>query len=173
MPAPSSTAHLDDDIFDAFTDGRPAEAVPDGLEPEGRRGRRRRGGPRTPLPLLPFILLVAVIGIAYVGQSAHLTQATYQATRLAAERSSLREESSRLGAELDRLRSGARIDAAAQSLGMRPPSRWAYVAAVPAPVDVPAGPAPLDRPAGGDAMQRVVAALRGSFGADEAEAAAP
>jgi Bacteriodetes cell division protein (FtsL-like) len=173
VPAPSPTSHLDDDTFDAFTDGRPVEELPDGLGPDGRRGRRRRAGARTPLPLLPFILLVAVIGIAYVGQSAHLTQATYQATRLAAEQAALREESTRLGAELDRLRSGSRIDAAALSLGLRPPSRWAYVTAVPAPVDVPAEPSPLDRPPGGDAVQRLVAALRGSFGTDEAEAAAP
>lgn len=173
MPAPSSTPHPDDDTFDAFTTGRSVEELPDGLGPEGRRGRRRRGGARTPLPLLPFILLVAVIGIAYVGQSAHLTQATYRATRLAAEQSALRDEDARLSAELDRLRSGARIDAAAQSLGLRPPSRWSYVAAVPAPVEVPLEPSPLDRQPGGDAMQRLVAALRGSFGTDEAEAAAP
>ena len=56
---------------------------------------------------------------------------------------------------------------------MRPPSKWAYVAAVPPPVSAPAAPAPLGRPAGGDAMERLVAALRGSFGTDEAEAAAP
>jgi hypothetical protein len=169
-----TTPRLDDDTFDAFSDGRPVQEVPDGLGPDGRRSRRRRGGgPRTPLPLLPFILLVAVIGIAYVAQSAHLTQSTFQATRLAAEQASLRDENSRLGDELDRLRAGARIGAAAQSLGLRPPSRWAYVAAAPPPVGVPAAPAPLGRPAGGDPMERLVAALRGSFGADEAEAAAP
>lgn len=174
MTAPVSRSRLDDDTFDAFADGRPVPEVPDGLEPAGRRSRRRRGGgPRTPLPLLPFILLVAVIGIAYVAQSAHLTQATFDATRLAAEQASLRDENNRLGDELDRLRAGSRIGAAAQAMGMRPPSRWAYVASVPAPVDVPAAPAPLGRPAGGDAMERLVAALRGSFGTDEAEAAAP
>jgi hypothetical protein len=174
VSAPHTPSRLDDDTFDAFSDGRPVQEVPDGLEPAGRRGRRRRGGgPRTPLPLLPFILLVAVIGIAYVAQSAHLTQATFQATRLSAEQASLRDENSRLGDELDRLRSGARIGAAAQSLGLRPPSRWAYVAAVPPSVSVPAAPGALGRPAGGDAMERLVAALRGSFGADEVEAAAP
>lgn len=172
MPAPSTISPLDDDTFDAFSDGRPEQEVPDDLEHTGRRARRR-GGPRTPLPLLPFILLVAIIGIAYVAQSAHLTQATYQATRLAAEQTALREESSRLGDELDQLRSGARIDAAAQSMGLRPPSRWAYVASVTAPMDVPMAPSPLDRPAGGDPMERLVAALRGSFGTDEAQAAAP
>jgi hypothetical protein len=174
VPAPATPSRLDDDTFDAYAGGRPVPDVPDGLEPAGRRSRRRRGGgPRTPLPLLPFILLVAVIGIAYVAQSAHLTQATFDATRLTAEQSALRDENSRLGDALDRLRSGARIDAAAQAMGMRPPSKWAYVAAVPPPVSVPAAPAPLGRPAGGDAMERLVAALRGSFGTDEAEAAAP
>jgi hypothetical protein len=174
VTATPSSRRLHDDTFDAFTDGRPVEEVPDGLAPDGRRGRRRRGGgPRTPLPLLPFILVVAVIGIAYVAQSAHLTQATFQATQLSAEQTSLRDENGRLGDELDRLRSGARIGAQAQAMGLRPPSRWAYVASVPLPVSIPAAPLPLGRPAGGDPMERLVAALRGSFGADEAEAAAP
>ncbi len=174
MTRRTTSSRLDDDTFDAFSHGRPPEEVPDGLEPSGRRSRRRRGGgPRTPLPLLPFILLVAVIGIAYVAQSAHLTQATFQATRLSAEQASLRDENRRLGDELDRLRAGARIDAAAQALGLRPPSKWAYVASVPLPVSVPAAPLPLGPGSGGDPMERLVAALRGSFGADEAEAASP
>ena len=37
-----------------------------------------------PLPLLPVIAIAAGIGIAYVNQTAHVTTATYQATRLAA-----------------------------------------------------------------------------------------
>jgi hypothetical protein len=47
------------------------------------------------------------------------------------------------------------------------------VAAVPPAVSVPAAPGALGRPPGGDPMERLVAALRGSFGADEVEAAAP
>ena len=52
------------------------------FEPLVRRLRIRRGGPRTPLPLLPVIAIAAGIGIAYVNQTAHVTTATYQATRL-------------------------------------------------------------------------------------------
>ena len=54
------------------------------FEPLVRRLRIRRGGPRTPLPLLPVIAVAAGIGIAYVNQTAHVTTATYQATKLLA-----------------------------------------------------------------------------------------
>ena len=55
-----------------------------------RYARLRRGGPRTPLPLVPLIAIGAGIGIAYVSQSAHATQATYQASNLASQQQQLR-----------------------------------------------------------------------------------
>ena len=114
-----------DDLFDAFaaqagaTDDVPVEAAP------AQRTRLRRGGPRTPLPLLPLIGVVAGIALAYVGQTAHVTSATYHATSLSSEHTTLLQENQRLGDELDRLRSSERIDAAALQLGMRPPAQWA------------------------------------------------
>lgn len=149
---------LDDATFDAFAGSAPAP--PD----EPPRPRTRRGGPRAPLPLLPLIGLCAGVGVAYVAQTAHVTQASYQESRLAAEQRDLRSEDVRLGDDLARLRSPVRITAAAERLGMKPPARWAYVAAVPAPVAAPAarsGSAP-ETPQVDPAMQ-VLEAMLGSF----------
>ena len=160
-----------DDLFDAFAamagtaDDVPVEAAP------AQRTRLRRGGPRTPLPLLPLIGVVAGIALAYVGQTAHVTSATYHATSLSSEHTTLLQENQRLGDELDRLRSSERIDAAALQLGMRPPAQWAYVAGTQPAVTVPAAPGrPAPQPAN-DPLQRLVAALTGSFGTAQAEAA--
>jgi cell division protein FtsL len=175
VPAHKNTTQQEsfDEVFDAFAaiDG---ESL-DELEVAARRRRRprtRRGGPRTPLPLLPIIGICAGIGIAYVSQTAHLTQATYQANSLAAEQRTLQAQAQQLDDQLERLRSSSRINAAAQQLGMRPPARWAYVTAATQPVSIPASPETAD--SGGnsaDPVQRLVAALSGSFGPSEAEAA--
>jgi cell division protein FtsL len=163
-----------DDVFDAFAaiDGEDAGDL-DAVAGRRRRPRTRRGGPRTPLPLLPVIGICAGIGIAYVSQTAHLTQATYQANSLAAEQRQLQQQALQLDDELARLRSSSRIDAAAQQLGMKPPARWAYVVAAAQPVTVPATPttASAGGSNGADPVQRLVAALSGSFGPSEAEAA--
>jgi len=108
---------------------RQARAAADLLpvEPSGRRSRLRRGGPRTPLPLLPLIAVGAGIGIAYVSQTAHATSSTYRASTLAADQQVLRTQYQQLQDELARLQSSERIVAAAQQLGMRPASSWAYV----------------------------------------------
>ena len=84
-----------------------------------RYARLRRGGPRTPLPLVPLIAIGAGIGIAYVSQSAHATQATYQASNLASQQQQLRGQAGQLNDELARLESSERIVSAAQQLGMR------------------------------------------------------
>lgn len=178
MPATSRDHHpdLDDATFDVFAiAGVESADVDDDVpvdEERAARPRTRRGGPRTPVPLLPIIAVCAGVAIAYVAQTAHLTQATYQATNLAAQQNDLKREDARLGDELDRLQSTARIDAAAQSLGMRPPARWAYVPSSSVKVTVPASPAPGGpAQAPSDAVERLVAALSGQFGAAEAEAA--
>jgi cell division protein FtsL len=163
-----------DDVFDAFAaiDGEGAGDLA-AVVSRRRRPRTRRGGPRTPLPLLPVIGICAGIGIAYVSQTAHLTQATYQANSLAAEQRQLQQQAVQLDDELARLRSSSRIDAAAQQLGMKPPGKWAYVVAASQPVTVPAAPATASGGGsnGADPVQRLVAALSGSFGPSEAEAA--
>jgi cell division protein FtsL len=176
---PDQYLDLDDATFDVFAiaaaDAAAADADDVPVEEERNlRSRRRRGGPRTPFPLLPIIAVCAGVGIAYVAQTAHLTQATYQATNLAAQQSELQRENTRLGEQLDQLRSTARIDAAAQQLGMKAPVRWAYVPASTVRVTVPPAPGttgPLQAPR--DAVQTLVAALMGQFGTTEAEAASP
>ena len=175
MPASKSNPRDSlDDVFDAFAaiDGAGGDDL-DAQVSRPRRPRTRRGGPRTPLPLLPIIGIVAGIGIAYVSQTAHLTQATYQANALAVQQQQLQQQAQQLGDELDRLRSSSRISEAATELGMKPPAKWAYVTASTQPVDVP--PAPQTASSGGnnsgDPVQRLVAALSGTFGPSEAEAA--
>jgi cell division protein FtsL len=133
------------------------------FEPLMRRLRIRRGGPRTPLPLLPAIAVAAGIGIAYVNQTAHVTTATYQATRLASQQQQLVAHDSQLNAELSRLQSSERIIAAAQEMGMRPAARWAFVAA--APHNLITSP-PAEQLTGSDtnsALQQLVGALDGAF----------
>jgi hypothetical protein len=134
------------------------------FEPLVRRLRIRRGGPRTPLPLLPVIAIAAGIGIAYVNQTAHVTTATYEATRLASQQQQLVAEDSQLSAELARLESSERIIAAAQDMGMRPAGKWAFVAA--APHNVITSP-PAEQLTGSDTggtLQQLVGALDGAFG---------
>jgi hypothetical protein len=134
------------------------------FEPLVRRLRIRRGGPRTPLPLLPVIAIAAGIGIAYVNQTAHVTTATYQATRLAAVQGQLVAEDAQLSSELARLGSSERIISAAQTLGMLPASRWARVVASPAPV---IGSPPAEQLTSSETngtLEQLVAALAGEFG---------
>ena len=102
------------------------------LDEPARRQRLRRGGPRTPLPLLPLIAIAAGIGVAYVSQSAHTTEATYHVSNLQAKQQQLTTQDQQLSDELSQLESSERIVAAAQKLGMRPASQWAYVASQPA-----------------------------------------
>lgn len=176
MPASKNTP-LDsfDDVFDAFAaiEGDRADDIA-AQASRRRRPRTRRGGPRTPLPLLPIIGICAGIGIAYVSQTAQLTQSSYQANALAAQQQQLQAQAQQLGDELDRLRASSRISQAAAELGMKPPAKWAYVTASAQPVSVPS--APDSTPGGGgsnggDPVQRLVAALSGTFGPSEAEAA--
>jgi cell division protein FtsL len=164
-----------DDVFDAFAaiEAEGGAGDLDVAPSRRRRPRTRRGGPRTPLPLLPIIGICAGIGIAYVSQTAHLTQATYQANSLQVQQRQLQQQAQQLGDELERLRSASRIDAAAQQLGMKPPAKWAYVSAAAQPVTVPAV---ADAAGDGsnestDPVQRLVALLSGSFGPSEAQAA--
>ena len=133
------------------------------VEPSARRSRLRRGGPRTPLPLLPLIAVGAGIGIAYVSQTAHATQSTYRATSLSAQQQHLHTEYLQLSDELARLQSSERIVSAAQHLGMRPASSWAYIASQPVQV-LPTSSPQLTATSGGDALQQLVAALSGAAG---------
>jgi len=152
--------------FPRFVEDVPVEA------PRGLRSRNRRGGARTPVPLLPLIALGAGVAIAYVAQTAHLTQSTYEVNKLTAQQAALRQLDQRLGAELDRLRSAARIDRASQQMGLRPPAHWGYVAAVAPGLNVPGAPSTGAQPGrGSDSLQKLVAALSGEFG--QAEAAGP
>lgn len=124
------------------------------------RNRQRRGGPRTPLPLLPVIAVCCGIAVAYVSQTAHATQATYEATQLGQEQQDLRNQDQKLGDELDRLRSGARIVAAAQSLGMRPAGQWDSATAQPLQVVNAPHPIVVDDPGTDDStLQQLVASL--------------
>jgi cell division protein FtsL len=174
VPAKKQANESFDEVFDAFAaieGGGDDDLGAQASRP--RRPRTRRGGPRTPLPLLPIIGICAGIGIAYVSQTAHLTQSTYQAADLATQQRQLQSEAQQLDAQLAQLESSARIDTAAQQLGMKPPAKWAYVAAVSQPVSVPPQPALADSGGAttGDPVQRLVAALSGTFGPSEAEAA--
>ena len=129
-----------------------------------RRTRLRRGGPRTPLPLLPLIAALAGIGVAYVSQSAHATQATYQATALAQQNQQLRSQDLELGDQVARLQSAERIVAAAQKLGMQPAGRWSYVDVPLRPViSVPAPLVSAQNPSA-DPLQQFVASVGGAFG---------
>ena len=136
-----------------------------------RRTRLRRGGPRTPLPLLPLIAVLAGVGLAYVSQSAHSTQATYQATSLEAQNQALRSQDQQLADDLGRLESSERIVAAAQKLGMRPAGRWSYVNVPLTPVVSVPPPLLATKPGGDDPLQQFVAgvgsALRVYHGADQ------
>ena len=133
------------------------------IDEPARRPRLRRGGPRTPLPLLPLIAVAAGIGVAYVAQTAHTTEATYAASTLAAQQQQLVALDQQLGDELARLESSERIVSAAQSLGMRPADRWAYVAGQVVPVLSPSSP-PRLAGASGNALQQLVGSLSGAAG---------
>ncbi|HET9050509.1 MAG TPA: hypothetical protein VFO60_02335 [Candidatus Dormibacteraeota bacterium] len=137
---PTDDDHVDDrrTTFDAFARQERAE----GAGGERERVRVRRGGPRAPIVLLPLIGLAAGIGIAYVAQSAHLTQAGYEESSLAATRTQLVQQDQQLADQIARLRAPTRVDAAAQRLGLKPPTKWTYVVAQPAPIAAPAGSAP-------------------------------
>jgi len=134
------------------------------FEPLVRRFRIRRGGPRTPLPLLPVIAIAAGIGIAYVNQTAHVTTATYQATRLTAEQQQLAAQDGQLSAELSRLSSSERIIAAAQQMGMEPARRWIFVAATPNHVITAPSAEQLTASESNSTLEQLVAALAGAFG---------
>lgn len=138
-----------------------------------RRTRLRRGGPRTPLPLLPLIAALAGVGVAYVSQSAHSTQATYQAAALAQQNQQLLSQSAQLGDDLARLESAERIVAAAQKLGMRPAGHWSYVDAQLKPVVNLPAPLLATQPASGDPLQQFVAAVGGAFGVHGSQGASP
>ncbi|MDQ2961527.1 MAG: hypothetical protein M3R48_10830 [Candidatus Dormibacteraeota bacterium] len=138
-----------------------------------RRTRLRRGGPRTPLPLLPLIAALAGVGVAYVSQSAHSTQATYQATALAQQNVQLQGQAAQLGDDLARLESAERIVAAAQKLGMRPAGHWSYVDVQLKPVVNLPAPQLATSGGSGDPLQQFVAAVGGVFGVHGAHGASP
>ncbi|HEY8756138.1 MAG TPA: hypothetical protein VIN65_07295 [Candidatus Dormibacteraeota bacterium] len=142
-------------------------------ETPARRTRLRRGGPRTPLPLLPLIAALAGVGLAYVSQSAHATQATYQASALSDQNLQLRTQDSQLGDDLARLESAERIVAAAQQLGMRPAGHWSYVDAQLKPVISVPAPLLAAQPASGDPLQQFVAVIGGAFGVHGSAGATP
>lgn len=130
-----------------------------------RRIRGRRGGPRTPLPLLPLIAIAAGVALAYVNQTAHATQATYEATSLSTDQTQLKQESARLGDELGRLSSAERVVTAAQAMGMRPAGSWAYVVTQPVRVvSPPSSGAVVANDQSGTAGQQLVGDVSGVFG---------
>jgi len=152
---------------------RPANAAAGNVddvpfEPQARRLRIRRGGPRTPLPLLPVIAIAAGVGIAYVNQTAHVTTATYQATRLAATQQQLAAQAGQLNNELAQLESSERIIAAAQHLGMHPAARWAFVVSGPSHVITSPPDDELTSSKSGSTLEQLVAGLVGAFGGDTA-----
>jgi hypothetical protein len=142
------------------------------LDDPARRTRLRRGGPRTPLPLLPLIAALAGVGVAYVSQSAHSTQATYQAAALSSQNQQLRGQDAELGDELARLESTERIVAAAQALGMRPAGHWSYIDVALQPVVSAPTPLLATQPGAGDPLQQFVASVGGVFGVRGAPAVA-
>lgn len=142
-------------------------------EAPARRTRLRRGGPRTPLPLLPLIAALAGVGLAYVSQSAHATQATYQASALSDQNLQLRTQDSQLGDDLARLESAERIVAAAQQLGMRPAGHWSYVDAQLKPVVTVPAPLLAAQAPSGDPLQQFVAVIGGAFGVHGSSGATP
>jgi hypothetical protein len=153
VPRTPRSQHPPDDL-----DAVPLDEAP------ARRTRLRRGGPRTPLPLLPLIAALAGVGIAYVSQSAHSTQATYQAAALTSQNQQLLGQDGQLGDELARLESAERIVAAARQLGMRPAGRWSYVDAQLKPVVSVPAPLLSTQPGSGDPFQQFVAAVGGAVG---------
>lgn len=146
--------HNHSNLPDRHASAENLEQLP--LDEPARRQRLRRGGPRTPLPLLPVIAIAAGIGVAYVSQSAHTTEATYQVSNLSAQQQQLTSQNQQLTEELSRLESSERIVAAAQQIGMRPASQWAYVASQPAEV-MP--PAPAQTASSSDPARDLIAAL--------------
>jgi hypothetical protein len=133
-------------------------------EAPARRSRLRRGGPRTPLPLLPLIAALAGVGVAYVSQSAHATQATYQAGALAQQSQKLVAQNAELGDQLGQLQSAERIVAAAQTLGMRPAARWTYLDTPLKPVVGLATPQLTTTQQTSDPLQQFVATVGGAIG---------
>ncbi|MGH7723544.1 MAG: hypothetical protein ACRENL_12080 [Candidatus Dormibacteria bacterium] len=162
MPRTTSQRLPADDLTRVPLDDAPA-----------RRTRLRRGGPRTPLPLLPLIAALAGVGVAYVSQSAHSTQATYQAAALSDQNGQLRAQDSQLGDDLARLESAERIVAAAQQLGMRPAGHWSYVDVRLKPVVSVPAPLLAARPGSSDPLQQFVAAIGGAVGVHGSSGAGP
>ena len=156
---PTDDDHVDDrrTTFDAFARQERSGAG----EGERERVRLRRGGPRAPILLLPVIGLAAGIGIAYVSQAAHLTQAGYEESSLAAAQTQLRQTDQQLADEIARLRSPTRIDAAALRLGLQPPTRWTYVVAQPPPIAAPGTAAPVTANASQGLIEHIVDAVLG------------
>lgn len=111
-----------------------------------------------------MIAALAGVGVAYVSQTAHSTQATYQAGALYAQNTQLRTQDSQLGDDLARLESGERIVAAAQALGMRPAGHWAYVDAQLKPVIANPAPQLAGQPATSDPLQQLVAVIGSAVG---------
>ncbi|MDQ2961050.1 MAG: hypothetical protein M3R48_08395 [Candidatus Dormibacteraeota bacterium] len=142
-----------DDLGDVPLDDAPA-----------RRSRLRRGGPRTPLPLLPLIAALAGVGVAYVSQTAHATQAVYQAGALARQNQKLAGQSAQLGDQLGQLQSAERIVAAAQTLGMRPAARWTYLDTPIKPVVGLFAPQLTTTQQSRDPLQQFVATVGGAIG---------
>ena len=154
MPRQTRSPRPRDDLGDVPLDG----------QAPARRTRLRRGGPRTPLPLLPLIAAIAGVGVAYVSQSAHATQATYQAAALSQQNQQLQGQNAELGGELARLQSAERIVAAAQKLGMRPAGHWSYVDVQLKPVVTTPGTQVATQQTTGDPLQQFVAAIGSAFG---------